>query len=87
MRTAYIQQIMNQHRRCVVTTKLKRMMAGIIAVVAIPFLTGCWYAAAAGAGAAGGYELKKEGYKVQSPVTKEKGKKDTKKESETSDQE
>ena len=67
--------------------KLNRMIAVVIIAFAIPYLSGCWYAAAAGAGAAGGYELKKEGYKVQSPVTKEKGKKDTKKESETSDQE
>ncbi|MGO9137768.1 MAG: hypothetical protein ACLP9S_12485 [Syntrophales bacterium] len=48
---------------------------------------GCWYAAAAGAGAAGGYELKEEGYKVQSPVTKEKTKKDAKKESDNSAEE
>ncbi|HEX7534787.1 MAG TPA: hypothetical protein VF343_05975 [Syntrophales bacterium] len=67
--------------------KLKRLITVIIIAFAIPYLSGCWYAAAAGAGAAGGYELKKEGYKVQSPVTKEKGKKDTKKESEKSDTE
>ncbi len=67
--------------------KLKRMIAGFIFVFAIPYFSVCWYAAAAGAGAAGGYELKKEGYKVQSPVTKEKGNKDTKKESEKSAEE
>jgi hypothetical protein len=37
-----------------------------------PALTGCWYAAAAGAGAYGGYKMKEKGYTVQSPVTKEK---------------
>jgi hypothetical protein len=51
------------------------MIAGVIFVFAIPYLSGCWYAAAAGAGAVGGYEAKKEGYGVQSPITKEKGKK------------
>ncbi|TRZ76730.1 MAG: hypothetical protein D4R93_02790 [Deltaproteobacteria bacterium] len=69
--------------------KLKRMIAGVIFAFAIPYLSGCWYAAAAGAGAAGGYEMKKEGYGVQSPITKEKEKKesgkDSKKDSEKSD--
>ena len=71
--------------------KLSKLIAGVTIAFAIPYLSGCWYAAAAGAGAAGGYELKKEGYKVQSPVTKEKGKKesskDSKKDSEKSDTE
>jgi hypothetical protein len=34
-----------------------------------PTLSGCWYAAAAGAGAAVAYYASEEGYKVQSPVT------------------
>jgi hypothetical protein len=38
-----------------------------------PALSGCWYVAAAGAGAYGGYKMKEKGYTVQSPVTKEKG--------------
>jgi osmotically-inducible protein OsmY len=67
--------------------KLNRMIAGVIFAFAIPYLSGCWYAAAAGA--AGGYEMKKEGYDVQNPITKEKGKKesskDSKKDSEKSD--
>ena len=61
--------------------KLNRMIAVVTIAFAIPYLSGCWYAAAAGAGAAGGYELKKEGYKVQSPVTKEKGEKESTKDS------
>jgi hypothetical protein len=32
--------------------------------------TGCGYLAAAGAGAAGGYILKDQGYEVQSPIKK-----------------
>ena len=70
--------------------KLNRMIAGVIIAFAIPYLSGCWYAAAAGAGAAGGYEMKKKGYDVQSPITKEKGQKeskDSKKDSEKSDTE
>jgi TRAP-type C4-dicarboxylate transport system permease large subunit len=70
--------------------KSTRTIAGVVVAFAIPFLSGCWYAAAAGAGAAGGYELKKKGYDVQSPITKEKGKKeskDSKKDSEKSDTE
>jgi len=59
------------------------MIAGITIAFAIPYLSGCWFAAAAGAGAAGGYEAKKEGYGVQSPITKEKGKKESSKDSKT----
>lgn len=32
-------------------------------------LSGCWFAAAAGAGAAIGYYASQSGYKVQTPVT------------------
>ena len=38
----------------------------------MPFLSGCWYAAAPGAGAYMGYKAKEEGYGVQNPVTKKK---------------
>ncbi len=41
----------------------------------LPFLTGCWMAAAAGAGAYGGYKMKEKGYTVQNPITKEKSSK------------
>jgi hypothetical protein len=51
---------------------LKRSLAFILLVLMIPALSGCWYAAAAGAGAYVGYKAKEKGYKTQSPVTKEK---------------
>jgi hypothetical protein len=41
----------------------------IILALLLPALSGCWYVAAAGAGAAVGYYASKEGYGVQSPVT------------------
>jgi len=37
----------------------------------VPTISGCWYAAAAGAGAYVGYKAKEDGYKTQSPITKE----------------
>jgi hypothetical protein len=46
---------------------------GLLAM--IPALSGCWYVAAAGAGAYGGYKMKEKGYTVQNPVTKEKSEK------------
>ncbi len=52
--------------------RIKGIVNLIILVAAIPALSGCWYAAAAGAGAYGGYKMKEKGYTVQSPVTKEK---------------
>jgi hypothetical protein len=64
--------------------KVRRIIAGLLVAFAVPFLTGCWYAAAAGAGAVGGYEMKKKGYELQSPVTKEK--QDTKKDSKKSNE-
>lgn len=48
--------------------KLIRM--GMLLLV-VPMLSGCWLLAAGGAGAYGGYKMKEEGYKVQSPVKKE----------------
>jgi hypothetical protein len=65
--------------------KVNRLIVFLIVACVIPYLSGCWYAAAGAAGAAGGYELKKEGYDVQSPITKEKGKKDAGKDSTKSD--
>ena len=44
----------------------------------MPFLSGCWYAAAAGAGAYMGYKAKEEGYGVQNPVTKKDNQEDKK---------
>lgn len=49
---------------------VKRMVALLIMIFVLPALSGCWYAAAAGAGAYVGYKGKEKGYKVQSPVTK-----------------
>lgn len=51
---------------------IKRLAVYIILILLVPALSGCWYAAAAGAGAYGGYKMKEKGYKTQSPITKEK---------------
>lgn len=50
----------------------------MIVLAVIPQLSGCWTVAAAGAGAYGGYQMKKEGYTLQNPVTKEEEKKTNK---------
>ena len=44
----------------------------LVFVTLMPLLSGCWLAAAAGAGAYGGYKAKEEGYTLQNPVTKKK---------------
>jgi len=59
---------------------IKRIACLATLLAVIPALSGCWYAAAAGAGAYGGYKMKEKGYTVQSPVTKEKGDKQEDKE-------
>ncbi len=41
----------------------------MLLVSLIPTLSGCWYVAAAGVGAAAGYYASQKGYKAQSPVT------------------
>jgi hypothetical protein len=51
---------------------IKRMVYSATFLALLPALSGCWYAAAAGAGAYGGYKMKEKGYTVQSPVAKEK---------------
>ena len=51
---------------------MKNIIALVTLLFVIPFFSGCWYAAAAGAGAYGGYKAKEKGYKTQSPITKEK---------------
>ncbi len=48
----------------------------------MPFLSGCWYAAAPGAGAYMGYKAKEEGYGVQNPVTKKDNQEDKKEDKE-----
>jgi len=51
---------------------IKRIIRLSLLLAMIPALSGCWYLAAAGAGAYGGYKMKENGYTVQNPVTKEK---------------
>jgi hypothetical protein len=51
---------------------IKRVMGLVFLLAIFPALSGCWYVAAAGAGAYGGYKMKEKGYTVQSPVAKEK---------------
>ena len=55
--------------------KFKYVVIYFLLVLLPPALSGCWYVAAAGAGAYGGYKMKEKGYKVQSPVEKESPKK------------
>ena len=43
-----------------------------VLIIVLPFLSGCWMAVAAGAGAYGGYKMKEKGYTLQNPVTKKK---------------
>jgi hypothetical protein len=52
----------------------KALLRLILLVLLLPALSGCWYAVAAGAGAAIGYKAKEHGYGLQSPVSKEKPK-------------
>jgi hypothetical protein len=51
---------------------MKRVIVYMLLVLMAPALSGCWYAAAAGAGAYIGYKAKEKGYKTQSPITKDK---------------
>lgn len=52
--------------------KGKQVLRLSILIILLPFLSGCWMAVAAGAGAYGGYKMKENGYTVQSPITKKK---------------
>lgn len=56
---------------------LKILTNLLLWLIVIPFLSGCWYVAAAGAGAYGGYKAKEEGYTLQSPIKKDSGQKKT----------
>ena len=49
----------------------KRFFRLMLLIAAFPALSGCWYVAAAGAGAAVTYYAVENGYKAQSPVTHE----------------
>ena len=55
--------------------KAKHVVIYFLLALLPPAFSGCWYVAAAGAGAYGGYKMKEKGYKVQSPVEKESPKK------------
>jgi len=55
-----------------ISMRIKRIAHLGILLAEMPALSGCWYAAAAGAGAYGGYKMKEKGYTMQSPVTKER---------------
>jgi hypothetical protein len=58
---------------------IKKAICLLMVAALIPAFSGCWYAAAGGAGAYGGYKAKEKGYTVQNPVKKESKKKQTKK--------
>ncbi len=60
----------------------RKLVACAVLFFVLPALSGCWYVAAAGAGAYGGYKAKEAGYSVQNPVTKDGSKKTEKKEPE-----
>ncbi len=61
---------------------MKRLLACLVLFFFSAGVSGCWYAAAAGAGAYGGYKAKESGYSVQSPVKKDSAQKSEKKEAE-----
>ena len=61
---------------------MRRFISCLALILVLPALSGCWYAAAAGAGAYVGYKAKEKGYKVQSPVTKDKAQGQEKQEAE-----
>jgi len=51
----------------------------LLVLTLIPAFSGCWYLAAGGAGAYGGYKAKEKGYTVQNPLKKDDKKKKTEK--------
>ncbi len=59
--------------------KIRKTICLLLVAVLIPAFSGCWYVAAGGAGAYGGYKAKEKGYTVQNPVKKDGKKKQTKK--------
>jgi hypothetical protein len=58
---------------------LYKFVACAVLLLLLPVFSGCWYVAAAGAGAYGGYKAKESGYSVQNPVTKDVSKSSEKK--------
>ena len=61
---------------------LKRLAACAVLLLIVPVFSGCCVAAAAGAGAYGGYKAKESGYSLQNPLTKDDTKSSEKKSSE-----
>jgi hypothetical protein len=50
---------------------MRRVLILILLSLMVSAFSGCWYVAAAGAGAYVGYKAKEEGHTTQSPVTKQ----------------
>jgi hypothetical protein len=50
---------------------MRKVLILVLLAPMAPTFSGCWYAAAAGAGAYVGYKAKDEGYTTQSPITKQ----------------
>jgi hypothetical protein len=50
---------------------MRKVLSLILLALMVPTFSGCWYAAAAGAGAYVGYKAKEGGYTTQSPITKQ----------------
>lgn len=66
---------------------IKLFLNFIVMMTIATSLFGCWYVAAAGAGAYGGYKAKEEGYTLQSPIKKESTQKKTEKKKQDSKEE
>jgi hypothetical protein len=60
------------NKKLELSVNIRKMLDLVLFLAVIPILSGCWLAAAAGAGAYGGYKMKEKGYTIQNPVTKEK---------------
>ena len=61
-----------QRKYLKLTVNMRKILGLGFLLAMIPILSGCWMAAAAGAGAYGGYKMKEKGYTIQNPITKEK---------------
>ena len=60
------------NKKLELSVNIRKMLDLVLFLAVMPILSGCWLAAAAGAGAYGGYKMKEKGYTIQNPVTKEK---------------
>ena len=61
-----------QRKYLKLTVNMRKILGLGFLLAMIPILSGCWMAAAAGAGAYGGYKMKEKGYTIQNPIKKEK---------------